>query len=167
MNNNLHRVRKTMWLVVLVSLTLAQASAQILTGDQVKKLAPSSYFFAGQSAAVQVRNTGGLKNSAGKLVLAGLVDTSGYSTAIQEKYQGFLITETKLSFDGATLDPGEYGFGVKDGKFIVMNVAATDLFSIASQNDDQVKHPVPLKFEKDGAGYRLYAGRKYVVVKAD
>ena len=167
MNSNLHRVRKTMWLVVLVSLTLAQASAQILTGDQVKKLAPSSYFFAGQSAAVQVRNTGGLKNSAGKLVLAGLVDTSGYSTAIQEKYQGFLITETKLSFDGATLDPGEYGFGFKDGKFIVMNVAATDLLSIPSQNDDQLKHPVPLKFEKDGAGYRLYAGRKYVVVKAD
>ena len=167
MNSNLHRVRKSMWLVVLVSLALAQAGAQILTGDQVKKVAPSAYFFAGQSAAVQVRNTGGLKNTAGKLVLAGLVDTSGYSTAIQEKYQGFLITETKLSFDGATLDPGEYGFGFKDGKFIVMNVAATDLFSIASANDDQLKHPVPLKFEKDGAGYRLYAGRKYVVVKAD
>src|SRR5260370_12857577 len=167
MNGNLNRKTKTVWLVVLASLALAEASAQILTGDQVKKLAPSSYFFAGQSAAVQVRNTGGLKNSAGKLILAGLVDTSGYSTAIQEKYQGFLITETKLSFDGATLDPGEYGFGFKDGKFIVMNVAATDLFSIASQNDDQLKHPVPLNFEKDGAGYRLYAGRKYVVVKAD
>jgi hypothetical protein len=116
---------------------------------------------------VQQRNTAGLKNTGGKVVLAGLVDTSGYSTAIQEKYQGFLITETKLSFDGATLDPGEYGFGFKDGKFIVMNVAATDLFSISSANDDQVKHPVPLKFEKDAAGYRLYAGRKYVVVKAD
>jgi hypothetical protein len=167
MNSKLHRTRKTMWLVVLVSIALAQAGAQILTGDQVKKLAPNSYYFAGQSAAVQVRNTAGLKNSAGKMVLAGLVDTSGYSTAIQEKYQGFLITETKLSFDGATLDPGEYGFGFKDGKFIVMNVAATDLFSIASANDDQLKHPVPLKFEKDGGGYRLYAGRKYVVVKAD
>src|SRR5713101_2749474 len=167
MNSNLHRVGKTLWLVVLGSLTLAQAGAQILTGDQVKKVAPNSFFFSGQSGAVQLRNTTGLKNSAGKLVLAGLVDTSGYSTAIQEKYQGFLITETKLSFDGATLDPGEYGFGFKDGKFIVMNVAATDLFSIASQNDDQVKHPVPLKFEKDGAGYRLYAGRKYVMVKAD
>ncbi len=155
-----------MWLVVLAGL-VAQACGQVLTGDQVKKIAPNSYFFAGQSAAVQVRNTAGLKNSAGKLVLAGLVDTSGYSTAIQEKYQGFLITETKLSFDGAMLDPGEYGFGFKDGKFIVMNVAATDLLSIASQNDEQVKHPVPLKFEKDGAGYRLYAGRRYVVVKAD
>jgi hypothetical protein len=159
--------RKMMiWLVVLAAL-VSQAAAQVLTSDQVKKVAPTSFYFAGQSAAVQVRNAGGLKNSAGKPVLAGLVDTSGYSTAIAEKYQGFLITETKLSFDGATLDPGEYGFGFKDGKFTVMNVSATDMFSIASQNDDQLKHPVPLKFEKDGAGYRLYAGRKYVVVKVD
>ena len=158
---------KTAWLLVLAALALTQASAQVLTSEQAKKISPSTYYFAGQSAAVQSRNTAGLKNSAGKVVLAGLVDTSGYSTAIQEKYQGFLITETKLSFDGAMLEPGEYGFGFKDGKFIVMNVASTDLFSIASQNDDQLKHPVPLKLEKDGAGYRLYAGRKYVVVKAD
>jgi hypothetical protein len=158
--------RKMMWLVVLTAL-VAQAGAQILGGDQVKKLAPTTYFFAGQSAPVQVRNTAGLKNSAGKVVLAGLVDTSGYSTAIQGKYQGFLITETKLSFDGATLDPGEYGFGFANGKFLVMNVASTDLFSVASQDDDQLKHPVPLKLEKDGAAYRLYAGRNYVVLKAD
>src|ERR1035438_8973249 len=158
--------RKMMWLVVLVAL-VAQAGAQVLTADQVKKAAPTSFFFAGQSAAVQLRNTAGLKNSGGKVVLAGLVDTSGYSTAIAEKYQGFLITETKLSFDGATLDPGAYGFGFKEGKFTVMNVAGTDVFSIASQNDDQLKRPVPLKLEKDGAAYRLYAGRKYVVVKAD
>ena len=163
----MNRNRKTMmWLVVLAAL-VAQASAQVLTADQVKKIAPTTYYFAGQSAAVQVRNTAGLKNAAGKVVLAGFVDTSGYSTAIAEKYQGFLITETKLSFDGATLDLGQYGFGFKDGKFIVMNVASTDVFSVATQNDDQVKHPVPLKFEKDGAGYRLYGGRKYVVVKAD
>ena len=160
-------VNKTLWLVALTGLASAQASAQLLTAEQAKKLAPASYYFAGQSAAVQARNTAGFKNSAGKVVLAGLVDTSGYSTAIAEKYQGFLITETKLSFDGSTLDPGQYGFGFKDGKFMVMNVAATDLFSIPGQNDDQVKHPVPLKFEKDGDGYRLYAGRKYVVMKAD
>jgi hypothetical protein len=159
--------RKTMWLVVLVALALTQAGAQVLTADQVKKVAPTSFFFAGQSAAAQLRNTAGLKNSGGKIALAGLVDTAGYSTAIAEKYQGFLITETKLSLDGATLDPGAYGFGFKEGKFTVMNVAGTDVFSIASQNDDQLKHPVPLKIESDGAAYRLYAGRKYVVVKAD
>jgi hypothetical protein len=160
-------LKRVALLGALLGMALASAGAQVLTGDQVKKIVPTSYFFAGQSAAVQARNTAGFKNSSGKVVLAGLVDTSGYSTAIQEKYQGFLITETKLSFDGATLDPGEYGFGFKDGKFTVMNVAATDLFLIAGQSDEQLKHPVPLMFEKDGAGYRLYAGRKYVVVKAD
>ena len=158
--------RKTMWLVVLVAL-VASASAQVLTSDQVKKIGPSSFFFSGQSGTVQMRNSAGLKNAGGKVVLAGLVDISGYSTAIAEKYQGFLITETKLTFNGAALDPGEYGFGFKDGKLTVMNVAGTDVLSIASQNDDQLKHPVPLKFEKDGAGYRLYAGRRYVVLKAD
>jgi len=156
-----------MWVAVLVALAVGQAGAQILAGDALKKVVPTSYFFAGQTAQVQVRNSVGLKNAAGKVVLAGLVDTSGYSTAIQEKYQGFLITETKLTFEGATLDPGAYGFGFKDGKFMVMNIASTDLLSAPTHSDEQIKHAVPLKLEKDGDGYRLYAGKNYVVVKAD
>ena len=163
-------IYKMMYVLVIVALagaTLAPAHAQVLTGDQLKKAIPNTFFFAGQVATVQVRNSTALKNSAGKLVLVGLVDTSGYATAIAEKFQGFLITETKVTFDGATLDPGAYGFGFKDGKFTVMNVAGTNIFSIASQNDDQLKHPVPLKFEKSDARYRLYDGRKYVFVKAD
>jgi hypothetical protein len=158
---------KWMWLMVVISFAFVQVGAQVLSGDELKKVVPNSFFFAGQSAPVQLRNSVGMKNAAGKFVLAGLVDTSGYSTAIQEKYQGFLITETRLSFDGSTLDPGEYGFGFKDGKFTVMNVAATDLFSVPSLNDDQLKHPAPLKLEKVGDGYRLYAGRKYVVMRVE
>jgi hypothetical protein len=165
--NSSARYTGTIWLIVLLGLGLAQAGAQVLTAEQVKKVAPSSFFFSGQSGAVQLRNTGGYKNSAGKLTLAGLVDTSGYSTAVAEKYQGFLITEVKLSFDGGSLEPGAYGFGFKDGKFLVMNVAGTELMSIGSQSGDEVKHPVPLKFEKDGAGFRIYAGKKYVVVKGE
>jgi hypothetical protein len=167
MKNKFHCVYKAAGMVALVALSLAPAAAQVLTAEQAKKAAPTSYYFAGQSAAVQTRNTAAIKIANGKMVLAGLVDTSGYSTAIAEKYQGFLITETKLTFDGATLDAGEYGFGFKDGKFTVMNVAAADLLSVASKDDTDVKHPVPLKFEKDASGYRLYAGRKYVVIKAD
>jgi hypothetical protein len=163
----MNKRRNWMWMMVLVALVVGQAGAQILAADALKKVVPASYFFAGQSAPVQARNSVGLKTAAGKFVLAGLVDTSGYSTAIQEKYQGFLITEVKLSFDGGTLEPGAYGFGFKDGKFLVMNVAATDLFSAPSQTDEQIKHAVPLKLEKDGEGYRLYAGKKYVALKAE
>jgi hypothetical protein len=167
MKRNSVGLRSAIGLIVLAGLGLTQASAQVLTADQVKKAAPNSFFFSGQSGAVQARNTGGFKNSAGKLTLAGLVDTAGYATAIAEKYQGFLITETKLGFEGGSLDPGAYGFGFKDGKFVVMNVAGADVISIASQSDEKVKHPVPLKVEKNGDGYRLHAGRKYVVVKPD
>jgi len=162
---------KMMLLIVMTAFALAAfpplAGAQILTGEQLKKAIPNSFFFAGQSATVQMRNSAGLKNSVGKLVLAGLVDTSGYATAIAEKYQGFLITESKIGFDGATLGPGAYGFGFKDGKFLVMDVGGADVLSVASHVDDQIKHPVPLKFEKAEGGYRLYAGRNYVTVKID
>ena len=158
---------KAVGLAVLLALFCAQASAQILSGDALKKVVPTTYFFAGQSAAVQVRNSVALRSAAGHFVLAGFVDTSGYSTAIQEKYQGFFITESKLTFDGATLEPGEYGFGFKGGKFLVMNVASTDLLAVSTANDDQLKHPVPLKVEKDGEGYRLYAGKNYVAFKAE
>ena len=159
--------RRWLLVAVVLALTVGLAGAQVLAGDALKKAVPGSYFFAGQSAQVQTRNSVGAKTAAGKLVLAGLVDTSGYSTAIQEKYQGFLITETKVTFDGGSLEPGQYGFGFKEGKFLVMNVASTDLFSVPTKDDDQVKHAVPLKLEKDGDGYRLYAGKKYVAFKAE
>lgn len=84
-----------------------------------------------------------------------------------EKYQGFFIAETKVSFEGAALDPGEYGFGFVGGKFVVTNVAGTEVISVASKNDEEMKRPVPLKFEKDGDGYRLYAGRKYAAMKVE
>ena len=158
---------KSMSLMAVVAVLCFQANAQILTGDALKKVIPSAYFFAGQSAPVQMRNSVALKTGGGHFVLAGLVDTSGYSTAIQEKYQGFFITESKITFDGGKLDPGQYGFGFKDGKFLVMNVAATDVVSASSKNDEQLKHAVPLKLEKDGDGYRLYAGKNYVGFKAE
>ena len=107
----------------------------------------------------------GVKNSGGKLVLAGLVDTSGYSTAIAEKYQGFLITEAKISVGGSSLEVGAYGFGFsKDGKFNVMNIAGGDVLSVDTKSDDKIVHPVPMKLEKDSSEYRLYAGKKYVVL---
>lgn len=163
---------RTMSLVVMATLALAalappRAAAQVLTGEQLKKAVPNSFFYAGQSATVQERNSAGLKNPAGKLVLAGLVDTSGYATAIAEKFQGFLITEVKIGFEGKMVGPGAYGFGFKDGKFLVMDIGGNDVLSVASKSDDQLKHPVPLKFERIETEYRLYAGRNYVAVKVD
>ena len=48
-----------------------------------------------------------------------------------------------------------------------MDVGANDLFSVASQLDEKLAHPVPLKIVEDGGAYRLYAGRKWVSLKPE
>jgi hypothetical protein len=117
---------------------------------------------------VQLRNSSGFSSSDGKLVLAGLVDTSGYASDVAAKYQGFLITEVKLNIEGTELAPGQYGFGFsQEGKFTVMDVGANDVFGVSSHPDEKLVHPVPLKMVADGDGYRLYAGRKWVGLKAE
>jgi hypothetical protein len=164
-------ILRTAILGALALTTLAsaqQASKHILSSDEVKKATPAEYFFRGQKAPVQLRNAVGLQLADGKMVLAALVDASGYSTAIQQKYQGMLITETKLNIDGSELPPGQYGFGfTADGKFVVMDVANNDALSAASQADATLQHAVPLKLVEDGAGYKLYAGKRWVAVKVE
>jgi hypothetical protein len=145
-----------------------QPKPGLLGGDDLKKSVPAAYFFRGQSAPVQVRNSAGFSMPDGKLVLAGLVDTSGYASDVQAKYQGFLITEVKLNIEGSELAPGQYGFGFSQGgKFLVMDVGANDLFSVGATMDDKLARPVPLKMVEDGGGYRLYTGKKWVLLKAE
>ena len=156
--------------VVLLLLTaaLAQKVAQhLLIADELKTLTPGEFFFRGQKAPTQLRNSTGFQMADGKITLAVLVDVSGYSTAIQQKYQGMLITESKLNIGGSVLSPGEYGFGFAAEKFVVMNVASEDALSVPYQTDAELKRPVPLKLVQDGAGYKLYGGKKWVAVKPE
>ncbi|MBS1850402.1 MAG: hypothetical protein JST79_05790 [Acidobacteria bacterium] len=166
MSKNLRRIAFLLALITAGLASAQQAKPGVLTAEETKKAAPATYFFRGQSAPVQIRNAGGFRLSGDKLVLAALVDTSGYASDVQAKYQGLLITEVKLSIEGTSLAPGQYGFGFsQDGKFLVLDVGANDLFTVSAHNDDKLAHPVPLKVVADGAGYRLYAGRKWVSLK--
>lgn len=143
-----------------------QATTHVLSREEINKVTPTEYFYRGQKAPVQVRNAGGFQLADGKMTLAALVDNSGYSTAIQQKYQGLLVTENKLNIGGSELVPGEYGFGfTAEGKFVVMDVANNDILSTAFQTDQALKRPVPLKLTEDGDNYRLYAGRKWILIK--
>src|SRR5436305_2180207 len=148
-------------ILAISSLAVAQQpSRHVLSSDELKKAVPAEYFFRGQKAPVQLRNAVGFQLANGKMALAALVDASGYSTAIQQKYQGLLITETKLKIGGSELAPGQYGFGfTADGKVNVMDVANNDVLSAPSQSDAALQHAVPLKLVEDGAGYKLYAGK--------
>jgi hypothetical protein len=111
-----------------------------------------------------MRNTGGVHFSDDRYVLAGMVDNSGYSTGIREKYQAYLLCEVTLEIGSQTLKPGAYGMGfLEEGKFVVMDVAANDLLQTASQHDREMKRPVPLQVvAAEGGRYRLYMGRDFV-----
>ncbi len=149
-----------------LSLNAQGAKESVLKASDVgTKLMPDKVFFRGQNAPVQARNTAGVRYADELLVLAGLVDSSGYSTSIREKYQGYLLTEVPLEIGGQTLKPGAYGFGfLSDGKFVVMDIGANDVLSVGSMKDSEIKHPVPLQVvgAKDAGSYRLYSGRDFV-----
>lgn len=154
--------------MLLGSSLAQQGSKHLLSADELKKAVPAEFFYRGQKASVQLRNAVGFQLADGKMALAALVDASGYSTAIQQKYQGMFITEAKLNIGGSELAPGEYGFGfAADGKFVVMDVANNDVLGTASQVDSELKRPVPLKLVEDGSGYKLYAGKKWVSIKIE
>jgi hypothetical protein len=158
----------SLMLAIITAAVAQQAAKHIFSADELTKVVPTEFFFRGQKAPVQLRNAAGFQLADGKMAMAALVDSSGYSTAIQQKYQGFLITEAKLNFGGSELAPGEYGFGfTADGKFVVMDVANNDVLSVAAQTDQVLKRPVPLKLVEDGEGYKLYAGRKWVGIKTE
>ncbi len=139
----------------------------VLDPAELKTVVPANYFFDGLVASVQSRNSGAVRFDNGKLLVAGFVDNSGYSSDVQAKYQGLLITETRVSIGNAEIGPGQYGFGfTKEGNFVVLDVAADNVISVAYDQDDQLKRPVPLKLVAASGGYRLYAGKKYVMIKA-
>jgi len=156
-----------------VSLAVAQKASDatlpkegVLKAAEVgAKLFPDKVFFKGQMATVQERNSAGVRFSDGSLVLAALVDASGYASGIREKYQGYLISEVSLQIGGQTLKPGAYGFGFLEGnKFLVMDLGANDVFQVSSTKDADMKRPVPFQcVAGSNAGtYRFYKGRDYV-----
>ena len=168
MNKTRSKVLSAVVFTLIGCASAQQVTKHVLSSDELKKAVPTEYFFRGQKAPVQLRNAVGFQLADGKMMLAALVDASGYSTAIQQKYQGMLITETKLNAGGSSLPPGQYGFGfTADNKFVVMDVANSDVLSASYQTDQALQHAVPLKLVEDGTGYKLYAGKKWIAVKAE
>ncbi len=155
-------------LMGLTTLAFGQSAAtggsSVLGPAQTAKLLPASVYFKGQSATTQIRNSGGIRFADGSYTLAVMVDTSGYSSDVQQKYQAYLISEDPIKIEGKTLPAGTYGVGFVAGdKFVVMDVGAHDLLTVASETDAALKRPMPLKVTAaDNNTFRLYAGRRFI-----
>jgi hypothetical protein len=156
-------------LAALISLPLAgfaQVRGTILHAPEASKVLPDAVYYAGKSANTQLRNSAGIRFANGHYVLAVLVDTTGYSTSIQGKYQGYFLTEVPISVDGKQLSPGAYGIGFVGDHFIVTDIGARDVLQASAHRDAKMEHPMPLQIlDGDAPGqFRLCLGRSCVIL---
>ena len=148
--------------------SVSQDRPAIVAGADLTRLVPNSFYFKGQSAPTQMRNTAAAKLGPERFVIAGLVDTSGYSAEVRAKYEGFFITDSPIKINGESLPTGAYGFGFSnDGKLNVMDIAGNDVLSVSSTNDKALRRPRPLMMTSSEQGVRFYSRRDYVVITAN
>lgn len=148
------------------AVTKTDAAPGVLDRTQAAAILPKSVFYKGLSATIQGRNSAGIRFGNGDLVLVTLVDTSGYSSAVQQSYQAYLLNEVRLKIGDKILPPGAYGFGFVGGDHIVvMDIAGNELLRENTIHDQQLTRPDPLHIVADEGKpgqYRLYLGRSYV-----
>ena len=162
----------TLTLLALLTLALAPSVARaqgdapvILSGAQLARIVPPGFFFEGQSAPTQMRNSAAARFVGRHHVVAGMVDTSGYSADVRSRYEGFLIVDTPVTIGERELATGAYGFGFTEGnKFSVSDVGGNLIFSVGTEPDRNLRRPRPLVMTRGAGGVRLYSGRRYVTI---
>jgi hypothetical protein len=133
--------------------------------EELKSVVPKSFYFAGLSADTQMRNAAAALIGEKRYLIAGLVDTSGYSTEISGVYEGFFITDSPVKFGDKTLETGAYGFGFKkENEVNVFDLSSKQILTAATTNDAEMRRPRPLMMQTDANGIRLYKGRNYVLI---
>jgi hypothetical protein len=142
----------------------AQSKYEVLTGDALKRIVPTSFYFAGQSAETQQRNTAAAQIGKDRFIVVGLVDTSGYSTEIQGKYEGFLITDSPVRVGGRLLGTGAYGFGFSKSGLNIFDLGSRQILTVKVAEDAEMKRPRPLMMSSDAKGIRLYKGKLYALI---
>ena len=144
----------------------AAAAPGVLSAAETQRLMPPAVFFQGQSATVQIRNSFGVRFTNSGLVLAGLVDTGGYSTAIRGKYQFYLLSDTPFEIAGKKLSAGAYGCGFVQDGLLVMDLGGKEIFHAPVTSDAAMTRPRPLEIVagKGPDEFRLYLGRDFVTI---
>ena len=142
----------------------------VIDRNEATGILPKTVFYKGLSASVQGRNSAGIRFGNGDMVLVAMVDTSGYSSAVQQSYQAYMLNEVHLKIGDKTLPPGAYGFGFVGDHIVVMDIAGNELLQAPIVRDTQMNRPAPLQLfadEKAPGHYRLYLGRSYITLSAE
>lgn len=151
----------------------AQGGFQVVTGREFDRAVPSEFYLEGNAIPTQKRNAALVRTPRGHRVLVALLDTSGYSSQVQQKYLGMIIVEGGVFVCGRHLGTGSYGFGLQapkdshtgstssnEAKFLVYSQDGVEQSECQVRPDSGVAHPRPLQIfvEEDGTG-ALFLGR--------
>ncbi len=148
---------------------------QLLTEENLNKLLPSSIFLDGENAPVQKRNAVGARMGNGRLLIVTLIDTSGYSSAYQEKYVGVLFTQGDLMFGKSEIKPGAYGLGRKKSMvgaeewhtFVLYDIGGNTIAEIPAEKDEKLRPVKPIQLSVGALQpARLYLGRYFVAISS-
>ena len=154
-------------MIVTPARSAQQQTSTVLTRAELMRVVPAGFYFEGQSAPTQMRNAAGARVGNKQHIIAALVDTSGYSSEIRAKYEGFLIADMPINVGGESLSVGAYGFGfTDDGKMNVFDIGGNQVLSANTNTDRALLRPRPLMMMKSRNELRLYSGRQFVVIAA-
>jgi hypothetical protein len=157
--------------IASTSASKADAVPGVIDRTQATAILPKTVFYKGLSATIQGRNSAGIRFGNGDLVLVTMVDTSGYSSAVAQTYQAYLLNEVRLKIGDKVLPPGAYGFGFIGGDhMVVMDIAGNELLRTSTTRDPQLARPDPLHIvaeEGKPGQYRLYLGRSYITLSEE
>jgi hypothetical protein len=167
----LTRLGLLLWLVASAAAVVSAgvaASPTVLEGAALAHVVPPGFYFEGQSAPTQTRNAAAVQWGDGKdarLVIVGMVDTSGYSSEVRAKYQGFFITDSPVTVGGKELGTGAYGFGfTDDGHLNILDIGGRQILSAPATRDTKIQRPRPILITADSGEVRFYSGRDYAVI---
>jgi hypothetical protein len=159
-------------LIVLVSASVAQIANKgvALVGEQrLKQLLPATVFIDGENVPTQERNAALVQLPNGKLLLASLIDTAGYSSSYQQKYSGVLLSQTAFTLGSKNFGAGAYAMGQKKNAdsvvLYVYDLGGNELAQVATARQENLRPLKPLQvIAADDGSARLYLGPYYATL---
>lgn len=152
----------------------AQGVFEQVSGKAFDSAMPKDFYLEGNAIPTEKRNAVLLKTPLGARLLFALIDTSGYSSEVQNKYIGMMIVEGSISICGNSLAVGGYGFGLakpspksnEDAKFVLYDQAGKKVAECSAKKDTRLKQPKPLQVIMGKAGFAsLYLGRYWLELR--
>lgn len=145
------------------SILQAQKGFEVAKGKAFDDAIPTDFYLEGNRIPTQKLNSVLVKTPSGARVVIGLLNTVGYSSHIQQKYEGMIISEANFMLCGQKVGVGSFGFGhtkpmansAEDMKLMIYDQAGAKLAECSGKKDSSLEKPSPLQVTNG----KLYLGR--------